>query len=83
MAADLSSVETNLVSISCLECLKIHCYSFLWGLWILSKEIFKLFFLQTSVTKTTEERRKPPECLLGSFGQHSYMKLQVSLRYLF
>lgn len=79
MATEVSSsADPNIVSISHFESLKIHCLSFLWGLWILLKELLKKTLYQSAEADPKEQRRKPPECLFGGFGQHLYVKLQVS-----
>uniref|UniRef100_A0A1B6GC61 AB hydrolase-1 domain-containing protein n=1 Tax=Cuerna arida TaxID=1464854 RepID=A0A1B6GC61_9HEMI len=72
----------NIVSISTFETIKIHCLSFLWGLWILWKELIKKALRQSSSCESSDLRRKPPECLSEHFGQHLYVKLQnVKLHY--
>jgi hypothetical protein len=68
----------NIVSISYFDFLKIHCLSFLWGLWILLKELFRKVLRQSTKSETKDHRRKQPECLRGDFGQHLYVKLKVS-----
>lgn len=67
----------NIVSISYFDFLKIHCLSFLWGLWILLKEFLRKVLRKSKGSEQTDQRRKPPECLSGDFGQHLYVKLQV------
>ncbi|XP_054271212.1 epoxide hydrolase 4-like [Macrosteles quadrilineatus] len=68
----------NIVSISYFDFLKIHCLSFLWGLWILLKEFLRKVLRKSKDSEQTDQRRKPPECLSGDFGQHLYVKLQYT-----
>lgn len=77
MAVTVSRTN-NIVSISSFETLKIHFLSFLWGLWILFKELLKRVIGKNSNSESNDHRRKPPECLSGDFGQHLYVKLKVS-----
>lgn len=68
----------NIVSISYFDFLKIHCLSFLWGLWILLKELFRKVLRQSTASDLKDQRRKQPECLREDFGQHLYVKLQYT-----
>lgn len=76
------NVHDNIVAISYLDCIKIHCLSFLWGLWTLLKQvIIRVLYKKKSDFRIRSGR--PPPCLMDtSFGQHSYIKLKgVKLHY--
>lgn len=71
------TAHANIVAISYLDCVKIHCLSFLWGLWTLFKQvIIRVLYKKKSDFRTRSGR--PPVCLMDtSFGLHLYVKLKV------
>lgn len=75
MSVKLDTLNYEIVRISFLEFLKIHIFSFLWGLWSVTKHIFwRLYY---GLKDRKDERENAPTCLLdNTFGQHLYVKLK-------
>ncbi|XP_008472705.2 epoxide hydrolase 4-like [Diaphorina citri] len=74
MSAAFDSYNFRIVTISFLESIKIHIFSFIWGLWTLVKHIFWRLY---GKRKVKDERENAPTCLVdNSFGQHLYVKLK-------
>lgn len=79
MSVAFDSYPYKIVTISFLEFLKIHIFSFIWGLWSVVKQIFWRLYCQK---KAKDERESAPTCLVdNTFGQHLYVKLKVSLKF--
>lgn len=74
MSVAFDSYPYKIVTISFLEFLKIHIFSFIWGLWSVVKQIFWRLYCQK---KAKDERESAPTCLVdNTFGQHLYVKLK-------
>lgn len=67
----------NIVVIPHFDSLKIFCFSFVWGVWIIVKR-FTLKLLKSSSIEWTDIDN-PPSCLFDvKLGQHLYIKIRVS-----
>lgn len=68
----------KIVHISTWEIVKLHFFSFIYGLYLIVKRFFKwawdpkTFFMM-------QQRDKPPPCLVdNNLGTHSYVKIKVN-----
>lgn len=71
------TVHDNIVAISYLDSIKIHCLSFLWGLWTLFKQVIIRVLYKKKSDFRLRSGRPPPFLMDTSFGQHLYVKLKV------
>lgn len=73
MAKDL-----RIVKISSWEIIKLHFFTFIFGVWIICKMSAKWIWDPKSFF-ILQQRDNPPACLVdSSLGQHKYVKLKVS-----
>lgn len=65
-------------SLSYIDIIRIHFSSCVYGIWVVFKNVAKLFWLRKK-SKSLHLRDNPPSCLVdSSIGQHKYVKLKVS-----
>ncbi|XP_045482984.1 epoxide hydrolase 4-like [Harmonia axyridis] len=66
-----------IVSVSLWDSLKIHFFSCVYGLWVLSKRLLKYLWNGNLEYSRANVRDSPPSCLEdSSIGQHKYVKLK-------
>ncbi|KAL1454913.1 hypothetical protein WDU94_009042 [Cyamophila willieti] len=74
MSVAFDSFNYRIVTISFIEFLKIHIFSFIWGIWTIMKQILWRLY---SKQKVKDHKENAPTCLVdNSFGQHLYVKLK-------